>query len=101
MNEFPQSAFIAAVRNCPLEGAFDAAATRTLLGPVSVHLRIRRQDAFPAHGTDVALYGMNPGQAAGTNGETGDVQQWLPANAAIGREENREETFGSAADGSL
>jgi hypothetical protein len=68
MNEFPQSAVVTAVRHCSFEGAFEAAANRTLPGAISVRLRISRQNAFSADGTNLPFDGMNPGQAIGTHG---------------------------------
>jgi len=54
--------------------------------------------SISANGAHFAANRVNPGQTIGTDGEPGDVQQGLAANAAVGRKQNGEETLSSPVD---
>ena len=74
-----------------------ALAHRTSPQTVGVALDIGRMRAFPATGTHLATNRMDNGKAIGTDRQPGNVQEGLGANAAVGWEQNGEETFGKSA----
>ena len=81
----------------PGKRTIHAAANRTSTETIVVVLGIGGKDALPGNGTNLSTHRMDAGEAIGTNGQPGNVQEGLGANAAVGRKQNGEETLGNSA----
>jgi hypothetical protein len=95
MNELAQAAVITAIRDRPAKGTVDTATNWTSPQSIVVHLRIRREHSLPANRTDLATDRVDSGQAVAANGQPGNIQEGLAADAAVGGKQNREETLSS------
>jgi hypothetical protein len=96
MDQFAQSAFVAAIGDCAIKGTLDAAADGANPEAIGIELSIGRKHALAADGADFAADGMNFRKASGADGKPGNVQQGFAANAAVRGKENGEEAFGGA-----
>src|SRR5439155_17994056 len=80
------------------EGTIDAPANRASPYALRVHIRIGREHALAADGTDLAPHRFDAGETIEADRQPRDIQKRLAANAAVGGKQKREETFSSAAN---
>src|SRR5690348_12714738 len=98
MDQLPQAAVVTSVSHSAPKGTLDTAANRTTQQPIGVVDGVRRKHALAANRTDLAPHRIDRSQTLRAYRKPGDVQQGLAADAAVGRKQNGEQTFGGAPD---
>ena len=73
VNQFAQSAVIAAVSDCSLEGTIEAAAHRAPSQSITVAGRVRRKNLLAADGADTSSHRLDFTETVGTNGQARNI----------------------------